>query len=193
MQMLPDAGLDPVALTAGPATRKRKQKASAGRHSTSQAALPPQPPPQDALQPQPQSDTVDNVHVPMSEEAPASRSRLRRRPPPPPVLPGIAEIPAAAPPEPKPEPAASSGQCVKQDKTFRWGPSLITFKPPRTYQATCCRVSSHKHELGHNTRCTRTRTFHNDEGEQRVIRELKQWLNDAFKHDTRPSAYGCSC
>ena len=74
---------------------------------------------------------------------------------------------------------------MRHDKRFRWSPGLVMFKVPKTYQATCFRSASHWHELGHNTRCTRTRTFQSAAGEVQVIRELKHWLNVAGSYSSR--------
>ena len=94
------------------------------------------------------------------------------------------ELPA--PLLPKPEKSQPDNRNRKQhEKTFRWGPSLVTFKPPNTWQATCCRMLSHKHEGGRNTRCTRTRTFRSQEQELQVLTELKHWLNCAKDYSTR--------
>ena len=69
----------------------------------------------------------------------------------------------------------------KQVKSHAWGAGYLTFKPPNSWQATCHRRNSHKHALGKNTRCTRTRTFNQPEHEADVLRQLRHWLKTALQ------------
>ena len=72
-------------------------------------------------------------------------------------------------------------------KSFRWGALMLTFKSPGSYQATCPRVCTHRHTAGHQTACTKTRSFEqgNAEAEALVIRELKYWGCQAFQFPSR--------
>lgn len=75
----------------------------------------------------------------------------------------------------------------QHDKTFFWGPALLTFSEPNRWQATCPRTCSHRHTLGNKTKCTRTRTFKKPEDEAAILLELKFWVNQAPKFCTRLS------
>ena len=76
-------------------------------------------------------------------------------------------------------------QRLKQEKSHAWGAGYLTYKPPHSWQATCPRKHSHKHALGKNTRCTRTRSYATPEQEQDVLRQLRYWLNSADQYDSR--------
>ena len=178
LRILQDAGLDTAALAAAEHAPSRKKRQRLLPALPAAAALPGPAPAQSDFN----MEKEDSVAAVMDVV------------PPPPVVPDnlrsdkLAEHSSARARGPEshsgaPEPSGRLRS--KHDKTFRWGPGLITFKPPKTYQATCFRTQSHKHELGHNTRCTRTRTFQSVQGEQKVLRELKHWLNVACQHDTR--------
>ena len=73
----------------------------------------------------------------------------------------------------------------RQDKSHNWGAGYLTFKPSNSWQATCHRKNCHRHVLGKNTRCTRTRSFAKPEHEANCLRQLRYWLNSAHMYDSR--------
>ena len=113
------------------------------------------------------------VHGKRKEHAEASEV-----PPPPPAA--IADDDDAPGPKAKARPARK-----QHEKSHSWGAGYITFKPPNSWQAACHRKKSHRHALGKNTRCTRTRCFSGPEQEQQVLRQLRHWLNSAKDYDSR--------
>ena len=171
MQMLQDSGLDQCALEIQPSTKRQKREPKAIG-----AGLLPLPAP--AEEDREQQESARELVSASVVEPPESRMGQ-------PSTKESPVMPSEAPPPPPPPAAKASVKRSRQEKTFEWGPALITFKPPRIYQATCHRVHSHKHELGHSARCTRARAFHNPEGETMVLRELKHWLNIAGSCATR--------
>ena len=91
------------------------------------------------------------------------------------------------PPPPAPARIARS----RHVKTHYWphpsGPCLLTFKPPRTWQATCPRTCSHRNPARPNTKCTRTMSYdvHDPDSEQQVLRLLRCWLSVCMDYGTR--------
>ena len=83
-------------------------------------------------------------------------------------------------------PAADKVAKDPAGKTFLWGPCSFYYvapkgKAPAAFQAECpfgkCKHWSPMYAL--TTGCKRQRSFKDDVGEERVIRELKHWLRRA--------------
>ena len=90
-----------------------------------------------------------------------------------------------------PLPPPRAAPRARRQKTHYWphetGPCLLTFKPPKTWQATCPRAHSHKNPARPGTRCTRTMSFDPDlpASETQVLRLLRYWLNSCQRFGTR--------
>ena len=88
------------------------------------------------------------------------------------------DVPAAVdndpPIVPQPAVAARPAQGLlrqRQEATFQWGKFLFTFRPPRSYQATC-RV--HLQDPS-GAKCTKSSSWNTPEEREQVIRKLKSW------------------
>ena len=81
----------------------------------------------------------------------------------------------------------------RQERSYEWGPHGMIFKPPVTWQATCCRRSSHVKPDTPGTICTRSMSYKGpDNGleDLKVQRALKRWLNMCMDFPTRAGHMG---
>ena len=124
-----------------------------------------------------------------NENAPKHRVHGKRNDPmrPAQLCDGIPEIDGAAAGKRK---RRQNRSRAKHEKSHAWGPAYLTFKSPNTWQATCHRCKSHKHMLGHSTKCTRSRTFKTEDEEIIVLRQLRHWLNIAKNYGSRVAHMG---
>ena len=84
--------------------------------------------------------------------------------------------------EPGPEPAAKKAKTGRttHESSYKFGPHRMTFKPPSSWFAVCCRKVSHAKPDKLTTKCTRTAAFkgaHGGEDSLAAQRMLKAWLN----------------
>ena len=83
---------------------------------------------------------------------------------------------------------------ARHAKTHQWpppcGPCMLTFKAPRTWQATCPRSRSHFNPDRPATKCTRSLTFYDDASEHEVLQHLRHWLNQCRSFATRKEHMG---
>ena len=78
---------------------------------------------------------------------------------------------------------------VRRPESFSWGPFKMTFKPPASYQATCC-----LHAPAGQAKCTKLGTWRLGEDEalarEQVLRSLKCWCLRGPQHATKASHQG---
>ena len=100
--------------------------------------------------------------------------------------PSASAVPAAIADAPAREGGAGRSRQVHA-KSFRWGAAMFTYKEPNAYQVKCPRICSHRHSAGHQTACTKTRSFASGsaESEALVVRELKYWVSQARSFPSR--------
>ena len=80
----------------------------------------------------------------------------------------VSEVPDVPPPPAPYAEATSDGDDARKPRgrrrpthprSFQWGPHMVYFRPPRTWQATCARKRAHMKFGLTNTLCTRTLQF----------------------------------
>ena len=100
---------------------------------------------------------------------------------------GVAEKPTEKATEKETEPCKKRRR-QQHSRTYRFGPHIMIFKEPGSWQATCCRRVFHRKPGHAKTFCTRTAKYPGEAGGESdllVQRTLLHWLNASHDHVTR--------
>jgi len=102
--------------------------------------------------------------------------------------------------EPASKASDANAECARrcrgrnvQERSYAFGPHTMVFKPPNSWQATCCRRVSHAKPDRPGTLCTKTMNYKGvDDGadDHLVQRLLRMWLNMCMEHPTRSGHMG---
>lgn len=74
---------------------------------------------------------------------------------------------------------------VVREETHYYGPCLVTFKPPRSWQITCHRTCSHRNTSGRKSTCRSTTSFGGAISSEDALNSLYLWANKAHECTTR--------